>query len=375
MYRCNGVYRVTVFPRSKKPPGEFRRDTRHVLFCTVQGMNDDQIAYATQASECAVLMSPTKEEIKAEILPENFSCGDEFMYLAFDSENAKKLSICMQFESDSKDIKIEFEVKHNYFNNLHDAVENLSPIIIERLVPKQVDIKPLIQISAVPKPSQYTVLHLDDENQFESLKLIASCPNSNPPLLITGSFGTGKTRLLAASTHHFLQEGRLSGQPVRVLVCAHHQASADTFINNYFGVIKNDAKDPWKETVVRVTSMFYHIQNDKYAHMYKDCNEFCRTFQPSGVKYIVIVSTFLTSLRFREIIHPGFFTHILLDEAAQSREPEAVAPLCLANIDTKILLAGDPMQVLVNHLIHYMPLALIYSSCSHSVSLLPFFQF
>ncbi len=42
---------------------------------------------------------------------------------------------------------------------------------------------------------------------------------------------------------------------------------------------------------------------------------------------------------------PGFFTHILLDEGAQAREPEAVAPLSLATKDTKIVIAGDPQQV------------------------------
>ena len=41
----------------------------------------------------------------------------------------------------------------------------------------------------------------------------------------------------------------------------------------------------------------------------------------------------------------GHFTHILLDEGAQSREPESIAPLCLADIDTKIIIVGDHKQV------------------------------
>lgn len=44
-------------------------------------------------------------------------------------------------------------------------------------------------------------------------------------------------------------------------------------------------------------------------------------------------------------IFAGHFTHMLLDEAAQTIETEAIMPLALANENTRIVLAGDPMQV------------------------------
>lgn len=43
---------------------------------------------------------------------------------------------------------------------------------------------------------------------------------------------------------------------------------------------------------------------------------------------------------------PGYFSHILLDEAAQAIECEAIMPLSLANEKTRIVLAGDHMQVI-----------------------------
>jgi superfamily I DNA and/or RNA helicase len=43
----------------------------------------------------------------------------------------------------------------------------------------------------------------------------------------------------------------------------------------------------------------------------------------------------------------GHFSHILLDEAAQAMECEAIMPLALANEETRIVLAGDHMQVSV----------------------------
>lgn len=41
----------------------------------------------------------------------------------------------------------------------------------------------------------------------------------------------------------------------------------------------------------------------------------------------------------------GFFTHILLDEAAQAMECETIMPLALATRHTRVVLAGDHMQV------------------------------
>lgn len=40
----------------------------------------------------------------------------------------------------------------------------------------------------------------------------------------------------------------------------------------------------------------------------------------------------------------GFFTHILLDEAAQAMECETIMPFALASKTTRIVLAGDHMQ-------------------------------
>ena len=44
-------------------------------------------------------------------------------------------------------------------------------------------------------------------------------------------------------------------------------------------------------------------------------------------------------------VQPGYFTHILIDEAAQAREAEIAAVLSLANEHTKVIIAGDHLQV------------------------------
>ena len=44
----------------------------------------------------------------------------------------------------------------------------------------------------------------------------------------------------------------------------------------------------------------------------------------------------------------GFFSHLLLDEAAQAMECETIMPFALASKTTRIVLAGDHMQVNTN---------------------------
>ena len=76
---------------------------------------------------------------------------------------------------------------------------------------------------------------------------------------------------------------------------------------------------------------------------------------------MVVVTTFLTALSVKMAIHDKYFTHVLLDEAAQVREPEAVAPLCMANLYTKIVVAGDNQQVniIVTVIMHDLVLLLM----------------
>ncbi|XP_019848923.1 PREDICTED: probable RNA helicase SDE3 [Amphimedon queenslandica] len=62
-------------------------------------------------------------------------------------------------------------------------------------------------------------------------------------------------------------------------------------------------------------------------------------------RILVIMTTYMSSLPVAKILNKVRFTHILLDEAAQVREPEAIAPLSLGDAATKVIIAGDTKQV------------------------------
>ena len=134
--------------------------------------------------------------------------------------------------------------------------------------------------------------------------------------------------------------------PVRVLVCCHHQISADTFLERYFGVMQDHKINPWEDAyLVRVTRDNYS-KNSKHECYYVPLEDFKRNVQQIIKEdYLVVVSTFLTAHSFQRFIGCNVFTHILIDEGAQAREPETIAPLSMANHHTKVVIAGDNQQV------------------------------
>ena len=348
-FRCNGHYILVLYQAGFKPPW-IKVQPRQKRFGYLQGLDGDEIAYATQASEAAFIILEQRIEIAADILSENFRHTDKNLYIAFNdsSEKALRQALAVTNQPYEKSVEVQFELKHLYFDNLHRAIESLSPEVIAKLVPEPTDFKPDIAIQRIPFP-KYPNLKLDDDlpaDQFKALRVAAFTHCDAPPVLITGPFGAGKTRLLASATYFFLQEGKRNQQVTRVLVCAHHQASADTFLECYFGLMVTDDDHPWRVNLTRLTSKSYHQRSDKYSQWYQTISEFKKKVSYyAKQKWLLIITTFLTSLNLREVFSSGFFTHILMDEGAQAREPEAVASFCLATKDTKIVIAGDPVQV------------------------------
>ena len=64
------------------------------------------------------------------------------------------------------------------------------------------------------------------------------------------------------------------------------------------------------------------------------------------IKHRVVITTLSMSKHLFDLqLNHGFFTHILVDEAAQALEPEALIPLALAGPNTNVVFTGDHMQV------------------------------
>ena len=312
----------------------------------LSGMNGDQIMYVSQAaSENLFIVDQSGENVcSAKILSENMYDHYDYLLIEFKGEDARKLEA--RFDLANKvTCRVKFEVKYFYFDLLRKSLRSLKvDDQICKIMPDPAysDHDGLLQV--LPRLT-CSFIDLDTESQQPALqKVVDSGPQV--PFLISGAFGTGKTRLLAVATYHFIEQGRQNKMPTRVLLCCHHQATADAFVEEYFEKMIEDTDNPWEVKLARITRTHYSIKSKYHLNLSKFRNSFSSEYDRKN--FVVVVTTFLTGLNIQSTVGNEFFTHILLDEAAQAREPEAVAPLCMANQNTKIVIAGDDQQV--NHI-------------------------
>ena len=172
--------------------------------------------------------------------------------------------------------------------------------------------------------------------------------NSSPglPVLVAGPFGTGKTRLLARTAYEILESSPNS----RVMICAHHQVSADTFLE-YFGEMIMDEENPWACEMIRVVpNHTYRKKGGKYSSFIVTRPEL-KSRKALERSRLVVTTLGVAPSIFHLVpgdnssIKRQYFSDILIDEGAQTREPETVGPLTLAGVNTRIVIAGDHCQV------------------------------
>ena len=292
---------------------------------SLTGLNSSDVAYAQQAAThvkiavgniivCGEIKVSVKE---VDIINVNFTHNDYH-------------SLKSQLTSNPQTVAVHFVLKHSYFKSLRTSLARLVPNTINRLIPNCLKSKQTT-LPRTPYPKTED-LWLDKEYQLLALKKMMACDNS-APFLLTGPFGTGKTRVLAAAAINFLKNHNN-----RVLICTSHLQSADAYIDKYFGPMVKNNEMPRNLTPVRLVGKDYKYHGDYYylVKTIHDRNEIIRSS--------LIVTTFLTAPQLINL-KMKHFTHILIDEGAQTREPEAVAPLGLANNSTKIVIAGDHLQV------------------------------
>ncbi|KAJ8264102.1 hypothetical protein GJAV_G00145180 [Gymnothorax javanicus] len=165
-----------------------------------------------------------------------------------------------------------------------------------------------------------------------------------PPVLIIGPYGTGKTFTLAQAVKHILRQ-----QDTRVLICTHSNSAADLYIKDYLHPyveagnpharpLRVYFRNRWVKTVHPVVQQYCLISSTQFTFQMPERDDI--------IKHRVVVVTLSTSQYLCQLdLEPGLFSHILLDEAAQAMECETIMPFALASKSTRIVLAGDHMQL------------------------------
>ena len=313
----------------------------HVRYGLISGSDGDAMAYAKQASEGAVIALPNGSLVHVCQVFAYVPRGEDATSITI-ALTQPELNNLLQWNRKSNrwfefEANVRFKLKHSYFQHLHQTVTEVTPEVIAKIMPEKDDFS---EYDVVPqgKP-KFEQLELDYRGQMQALNAIISS-HSTAPILMVGPFGTGKTRLLACAAYQIL---RIKHNRARVLVCAHHQASVDTFLE-YFGQMREDKGEPWHVGLVRIipNNNYRSSIRQNYSHLFKTAKE----IQSLKVdNFHLVITTLGTAFNLQKKFGRRFFTHILMDEGAQTREPESIGPLCLANKETKIVIAGDHNQV------------------------------
>ncbi|XP_066256079.1 probable helicase with zinc finger domain [Euwallacea similis] len=266
--------------------------------------------------------------------------GKHTIYLRLSSNTVKELEL----KPDSEiEVKIQFHLNRLPYCELHYILDQIGNFKI--LFPDTY-IEPTIPWSPSRQWSRNLDSRLNVKQREAVIAITTPLEVALPPILVIGPFGTGKTFTLAQAI------GILIKDPSnRILLCTHSNSAADLYIREYFNTWYEEGEKNARPLRIYYEKRWVTTVNptvQKYCLIEETAGK--RSFRyPSLddlVKHRIIVVTFSTSVYLSSIGLPqSFFTHILLDEAAQALECETIIPLALANPQTRIVLAGDHIQI------------------------------
>ncbi|XP_022797854.1 uncharacterized protein LOC111336086, partial [Stylophora pistillata] len=238
-------------------------------------------------------------------------------------------------------VNAQFQLNRWPLCQLHEAVERLTSGQLRLIFPDPT-------VGTVRREVKIRWQWLLDKrlnlNQKKVIERIASHEDNALPLVVFGPFGTGKTFTLNQTVRLLVQLDKSN----RILLCTHSNRAADLHVELLHEYLTEKNGTPAARPL-RVYQPMRRLETaSTIARKYCLIEEgmFVLPRRDDVVERRVVITTLGTSrvLLDLEVLH-GFFTHILIDEAAQALEPEALNPLKFAGTNTKIVFTGDHMQV------------------------------
>lgn len=228
-------------------------------------------------------------------------------------------------------------------------------------------------------PGQFTIDWLDSHLNFEqkrAVQAITKAEYGTVPYLISGPPGTGKTKTLVETALQLLKNPQK--EKPHVLVCAPSDAAADTLLIRLSRHLKPHELfrlNNWTRLATEVpgeVGSYCHLDSNQLFSLpdfetvmaFKVVVTTCRDanilvsagLTNSDLAYTILRMLRAVSTASVESINPLHWTALILDEAAQATEPEALIPLSviapfedfnsLSQVQVpQVIMAGDEYQL------------------------------
>ncbi|CAH1119647.1 unnamed protein product [Phaedon cochleariae] len=266
--------------------------------------------------------------------------GKNTIYLRLSAQTVQEMRLTQE---SATEVEIQFQLNRIPYCEWHytlDKMANFKMIFPETYLEPSIPWSPSRQWSRTLDPR----LNIKQKEAVNAITTPLCIPL--PPILVIGPFGTGKTFTLAQAIRELIRD-----PSNRILLCTHSNSAADLYIKDYLDQWVEAGEENarplriyytkrWVTTVNPVVQKYCLIRNDGTVR------SFLIPTIEDITKHRIIVVTLSTSVYLSAMGLPqGFFTHVLLDEAAQAIECETVTPLAVAHENTRLVLAGDHMQL------------------------------
>ncbi|XP_070758361.1 3'-5' exoribonuclease HELZ2-like [Enoplosus armatus] len=271
---------------------------------------------------------------EAVILPDKTS--ENKMYLQLSKKCCSDLTLR---SNKLYQMEVQFQLDRHSFCTLHKAVD---------LLPDTKRVLPDLKNCEVPvNDIQYEKLNAKQQSAIDFItgnsknvqKFVA-------PLLIYGPFGTGKTFTLATGARELCKQPHN-----KVLICTHTNSSADLYVRDHFHPFIDETNDGMRPIRIKANKQGNALYATdeitlKYCFLSQDGQNFLPPTKAALDCHKIVITTTSLARHFHDLKLPeGYFTHILIDEASQMLECEALMALGLAGPNTRVVLAGDHMQM------------------------------
>nr|XP_006639522.1 PREDICTED: helicase with zinc finger domain 2-like isoform X1 [Lepisosteus oculatus] len=302
-------------------------------------------ALTTDTPEGYVLRRAVRSALIAPFPANNNKVFEAIIVQDASSENKIHLQLSKRCCSDlgllkdtTREMEVQFQLNRLQFCEWHQAVDLLPDVGI---------VLPDVTACSVPVHSG-TFSKLNAKQSAAMAYIIGDTDGEKPvaPLLIYGPFGTGKTFTLATAAKEVVRQ-----PSTKVLICTHTNSSADLYVKDHFHSYVNSGHPEALPLRVKANKKGVPLgaTDDitlKYCLLSEDRESFKFPDRKTLDSFRVVITTTVLASYFQPLkLPPGYFTHILIDEASQMLECAALMPLALAGKGTRVVLAGDHMQM------------------------------